>query len=81
MRSINVSVSLMPLMVSVQGKNEAVQKATITLHKPKLFRFDGFLSAMDKTSPLEVGDRTKCNEVQGDDREKLTSTQAVVRHA
>ena len=29
---------------------------------------------MDKTSPLEVGDRTKCNEVQGDDREKPTST-------
>ena len=33
-----------------------------------------FLSAMDKTSPFEVGDRTKCNEVQGDDREKPTST-------
>ena len=37
-----------------------------------------FYQAADKNSPLEVGDRTKCNEVQGDGREKVSTLQKAV---
>ena len=41
----------------------------------------GFYQAADKSSPFRSGDRTQCNEVQGDGREEVTTIQkAVIGH-